>query len=198
MGYCGTMSARPIRIPPLASDDWDDATRTELGGVVGIGANPRPVHLPSVIAHHPTFLGPYLGWAKAIALAGVLSPRHNELLALRTAHRCRSEFEWGVHTRYARRPECLDEPEIAAVAVGPDAPEWEPTERALLRAADELHDDGVVSERTWTELAERFDDAAMLEIVFVVGHYTMLSMVANSAGVQPEPGWDPLASSATR
>jgi hypothetical protein len=28
--------------------------------------------------------------------------------------------------------------------------------------------------------------------VFVVGHYTMLSMVANSAGVPPEPDWAPL------
>jgi hypothetical protein len=34
-----------------------------------------------------------------------------------------------------------------------------------------------------------FPVEALLEIVFVVGHYTMLSMVANSAGVQPEPEW---------
>ena len=30
---------------------------------------------------------------------------------------------------------------------------------------------------------------ALVEIIFVVGHYTMLSMVANSTGVAGEPGW---------
>ena len=41
-------------------------------------------------------------------------------------------------------------------------------------------------------LGEWYDDAARLELVFVVGHYTMLSMVANTAGVPPEPTWEPL------
>ena len=43
-------------------------------------------------------------------------------------------------------------------------------------------------------LAANYDAAALVEIVFVVGHYTMLSMVANSVGVPPEPGWSPLPS----
>ena len=37
-----------------------------------------------------------------------------------------------------------------------------------------------------------FFDKPLLEIVFVVGHYTMLSMVANSVGVQSEPEWPAL------
>jgi alkylhydroperoxidase family enzyme len=160
-----------------------------LGAVVGVGRVPRPVHLPSVIAQHPTYLPPYLSWAKAIALDGVLSPRHNEILALRTGYRCRSNFEWGVHTQYALGRGCLNEEEIAAVAHGPGAPRWDPIEQALLRAADELHEDAVIGDTTWNELARVFDHAALLEVVFVVGHYTMLSMVTNSAGVQPEAGW---------
>ena len=186
------MGTRPIRIPPLPPDAWSEDTRAQLGGVIGVGANTRPIHLPAVIAHHPTFLGPYLEWAKAIALHGALSARHNELLTLRTAFRCRSEFEWGVHSQYARRPDCLSDEEVAAIADGLEAPQWSPIERALLAAADELHDNAVVSETTWTVLAEHFDEASLLEIVFVVGHYTMLSMVANSAGVQVVEGWEPL------
>ena len=39
---------------------------------------------------------------------------------------------------------------------------------------------------TWDALAERFDDAQLLEITFIVGNYTMLSMVANATGVPLE------------
>jgi alkylhydroperoxidase family enzyme len=190
--HAARMGDRPVRIQPLSPSEWSEAVRAELGGLVGVGGNPRPVHLPAVIARHPTFLAPYLGWAKAVALRGVLSGRHNELIALRTAYLCRSEFEWGVHAEYARRPGCLGDDEVAAVADGPDADRWSPTERALLEAADELHHRSVVSDATWAALARDFDPAALLEIVFVAGHTTMLSMVTSSSGVQPEATWQPL------
>ena len=92
-------SPRPVRIPTKPATEWTEADRQILGNVIGVGGVPRPIHLPGVIAQHPTFLSPYIEWAKAIALSGVLSPRYNEILALRTAYLCRSEFEWGVHTQ---------------------------------------------------------------------------------------------------
>ncbi len=183
------MDDRPVRISPQEPHEWSDATRAELAGVVPTGGSTRPVHLPGVIARHPTLLAPYLVWAKAIALHGVLAPRDNALLALRTAVRARSAFEWGVHadsapTRAGLRPDELD-----AIGVGPIDSSWSDRDRALLQAADELHDHDSVSDVTWEALGRDHDDAARLEIVFVVGHYTMLSMVANSSGVAPEPHW---------
>jgi alkylhydroperoxidase family enzyme len=179
---------RPQRIPGQAPAAWSDATRSELERLVPT-AGGRPLHLPSVIAHHPTFLGPYLEWAKAIALRGVLSPRENALLALRTALRCASEFEWGVHAQTAIQRAGLTPGEVAAVARGPEASGWSAREAALLRAADELHDQHAIGDATWAALASDRDPAARLEVAFVVGHYTMLSMVANSAGVPPESFW---------
>jgi 4-carboxymuconolactone decarboxylase len=187
------VTEQPIRIPAQRPEDWSASTRAELDAVVSVGPR-KPVHLPAVIAHHPTFLPPYLGWAKAIALQGVLSARDNALLALRTAVRCNSAFEWGVHAASAPvRAGLLDE-EIAAIGIGPEAPGWSPAERLLLSAADELHDVHRISDSTWEALAAHYDRAALLEIAFVVGHYTMLSMVANSAGVPPEEDWRPLPS----
>ncbi len=171
--------------------EWSETTRAELASVVSTGAR-KPIHLPVVIARHPTFLVPYLAWAKAIALHGVLTPRENALLALRTGLRCESAFEWGVHAETAPTRAGLGEHEIDAVVTGADTPLWSLREAALLRAADELHECHVISDATWSELALHYAEAALLEIVFVVGHYTMLSMVANSAGVSPEPHWRPL------
>jgi 4-carboxymuconolactone decarboxylase len=185
------VTARPLRIPAQPPEDWSDTTRAELDSVVSVGPR-KPVHLPAVIAHHPTLLPPYLGWAKAIALHGVLSARDNTLLALRTAVRCQSAFEWGVHAANAPVRAGLRDDEITAIGIGPGSPVWSPVERLLLSAADELHDANSISDPTWEALAAHYDRAALLEIAFVVGHYTMLSMVANTAGVPGEDDWRPL------
>jgi len=52
-----------------------------------------------------------------------------------------------------------------------------------LRAADELTTDHDVTDPTWAILARHYDLPALVEILFVVGQYTMLSMVANAAGL---------------
>ena len=59
-------------------------------------------------------------------------------------------------------------------------------ERLLLRAADELHADQDLSDALFAALRGHFGAAEVVEIVFVVGHYTMLSMVANATGVPVE------------
>jgi len=177
------VTTRPVRVPPQPPDDWSAATRAVLGAAPQQGR----LHLPAVVAWHPALLAPYMGWATAVARQGVLSPRDNALLALRTALRCGSEFEWGVHVAHGQ----LSAEEVGRVADGPEAG-WTPRDAALLRAADELHDATVIGETTWEDLAGMFANDALLEIVFVVGHYTMLSMVANTAGVQPEPEWPSL------
>jgi alkylhydroperoxidase family enzyme len=89
----------------------------------------------------------------------------------------------------------VDDGEIGRVAEGADAPGWNETESWLLRAADELHADHDLSDTTWAALRERYEDAQLLEIPFVVGQYSMLSMVANATGVPVEEGLAPLPES---
>jgi len=175
------MTDRPVRIPPVPPAALDDEAREMVRGV----------HLPAVVANHRALLGPYMTWATAVARHGVLDDRAGGLLALRTALRCGSAFEWGVHTAHAPG-RGIDGADVARVAAGPDAPGWSARDAALVRAVDELVDARVVSDPTWAELTRFFAADELVEIVFVVGHYTMLSMVANTAGVQGEPDWSPL------
>ncbi len=146
----------------------------------------------AVLARQPDLLGPFLGWAAALALNGLLNQRHHELLALRAAWNCRSAFEWVEHVEYARATGITDE-EISAIARPvTDDDRWPAVERALLRAADELHVRSDITDATWSALAESLETAALVELLFVVGQYTMLSMVANSAGIEPPSGSDPV------
>ena len=147
----------------------------------------EPARTMAVLARQPDLLAPFLGWAAALALQGVLSHRDHELLALRAAWRCDSDFEWAEHVEYARAAG-LSDAEIAAVA-RVSLTSWAGREAALLQAADELVASADVSDSTWQELAAHFDLPGLVEILFVVGQYTMLSMVANAAGIDaPEGG----------
>ena len=83
---------------------------------------------------------------------------------------------------YARAAGITDS-EIVLVMAGPPSAGWTAQEAALLRAADELHATTTISAGTWAVLAGHYSPAALVEIVFVVGQYTMLSMLANAAGV---------------
>ena len=154
----------------LSRPGWDDHTPNML----------------RAIAHHPRLLEPFLGFAATLA-RGELPRRESELLALRASWNCRSEFEWGHHVLYARAAG-LSDAEIDAIAAGPDAAQWSDEDRALLRAADELHERHALGDATWAALASRWSAAQQVEIAFVVGQYTMLSMVAGALAVPLEEG----------
>ncbi len=142
----------------------------------------EPAKTMAVLAYQPDLLAPFLGWAAALALNGVLSNRDHELLALRVSSNCKSEFEWVEHVEYARDAG-LGEEAITAAAEPTDEFEWTDAQLALLHAADDLHKHDHVKDKAWTNLAAHYDKPALVEILFVVGQYTMLSMVANAAGV---------------
>lgn len=190
------------RIPPLNPSDWSDDVRALLTSTVApvstlegratAGADePRPLNILTVLAHQPELLGPFLAWASALALRGVLSRRDHELLALRTAVNCGSDFEWGHHVVYGRAAG-LDDDDLNRIVAGPDAPGWAPDDAALLRATDELHHGSTITEDTWTGLAARYEPAALVELLLVVGQYTMLSMLARAAGVELEDDLAPI------
>jgi len=153
-----------------------------------VAARRKPLPILPVIARQERLLEPFLAWASALALDGVLPRRDSELLALRAAHNCSSPFEWEHHCVYARAAGITDD-ELARIAEGPGAG-WVPHEAALLQAADELDRRANVSDATWAELADHYEPAALVELVIIVGHYTMLSMLANTAEVPTDAELD--------
>jgi alkylhydroperoxidase family enzyme len=174
------MSTHDGRFPVPGPADLRDDVAQLLPLIAPPGR--KPAGTMAVLALQPDLLSPFLGWAAALALSGVLSHRDHELLALRVAVRCGSAFEWSEHVEYGRAA-ALTETEIAQVAAGADEDGWTEAERALLHAVDELTSAFDVTDGTWEALARHYDRAALVEILFVVGQYTMLSMVANAAGV---------------
>jgi 4-carboxymuconolactone decarboxylase len=181
-----TDPARPQtpRIPPLGDDEMDEETNALLEEVRL--PNAEAVNIFATLVRYPGLYRRWMPFAGKL-LAGKLPTRDRELLILRSAWRCRSSYEWGQHVRLAKQAGISAE-EIDRVAAGPDTPGWEPFDRTLLAAVDELHDDACLTDATWATLASRYDERQMIELPMLVGQYHMLAFALNSLGVQREPG----------
>lgn len=172
------------RIPPLPEQDWDDEARQLLSR---FGEGSQVKNIFRTLVRHPGLMKRWLVFGNHILGKSSLPARQRELVILRTGWRCRSGYEWGQHAVIGR--DCgLSEAEIERITQGPDAPGWDPFDAVLLRAADELHDDSFIGEETWRALAQRFDEAQLMDLVFTVGQYHLVSMALNTLGVQLEDG----------
>lgn len=119
---------------------------------------------------------------------GPVDIRDRELVIHRTTARCGAEYEWGVHVTAFARPLGLSEEWIrATVLSGPDDPLWTPSQAALVRLCDELHDTAAISGETWKELCEHFSEEQRLELIYTVGLYHAVSFLANGLALPPEP-----------
>ena len=116
-----------------------------------------------------------------------LAPRERELVILRTGWNCGAEYEFGQHTVIGREAGVSDA-EIVALTRPLDSHDWSEGDRALLRAADELHDDQCVTDETWGELCGTWNEQQLLDLVFTVGQYTIVSMALNTCGVELDDG----------
>ena len=185
------------RIPPLPPEEWSDELRPILEAVPGgvdrrLGDN----NVFPTLARNPELFRAWLRFGGYLLTAGKLPGRDRELLILRTALLCRSAYEWGQHVRISLQGG-IDRETIDRVAEGPDAEGWSGHDAALLRAADELHDDARISDATWEALAQTYDQAQLIEATMVVGHYQMLAYVLNSCGVELDEGLEGLPAEAS-
>lgn len=167
------------RIPPLPESDWDEDARSLLDG--------RAINIFTTLVRHRGLYRRWLPFAGKLLMAGKLEPRERELLILRTACNCRAEYEWGQHVRLGREAGLSDE-EIRRVRQGPAADGWSAQEGALLQAADELHRDAAIGDRTWEALAARYGEQELIEICMLVGNYHLVAFTLNSLRVQREEG----------
>jgi len=172
------------RIQPVTDDSTLDSEARELLQTTNLGP---AVNIFGTLVHHPKLFKRWLVFANHVLFKSTLPARDRELLILRTGWRCVAEYEWGQHVLIGKAAGLSDE-EIARITDGPEAAGWDPFDAVLLRAADELHDDYFLDDSTWAALSERYSTQQIMDVVFAVGQYTLVSMALNSFGVQLDPG----------
>ena len=120
---------------------------------------------------------------------GSLPLRWRELAILRVAHRRRSAYEWGQHVKIALDNDITTD-EIDQLAPGNDG--FDGIDRLVLEATDELLGDGRISDGLLPRLDAELDTHQMMDLVFIVGTYSMLAMAFETWRLVPESDTAPL------
>jgi 4-carboxymuconolactone decarboxylase len=169
------------RLPPVPAGERDAQTQ-ELLSAAGPFAEKN---IFTTMVRHRRLYERWLPYGTAMLYAK-LPPRDRELLILRTAHRCQSDYEWIQHAAIALESG-LSEAEVEQVRMTPGDGDWSDFDASLLRSVDELLDEHAISDATWNTLAERYDEYLLIEVPMVVGHYFTVGLTLNTLGVQLEP-----------
>ncbi|WP_067887834.1 carboxymuconolactone decarboxylase family protein [Nocardia vaccinii] len=180
------------RISPLPKPDWSpemaafvDGFRTSVIGNRPTEENQSGAHLLGTLARYPALAQPFLTFNRHLLSGTSLTARQRELLVLRVAYLRHCEYEWAQHVILGERAG-LTAQEIARIGTATPAAEWQPLERAMLDAVDELLADGIIAGSTWATLSGELAEHQLIDLVFTVGTYAMVAMALRSFGVEPE------------
>lgn len=130
-----------------------------------------------VMAHSPALMRDWLRMATPLLGNGLsLSARLREIAILRVAQNARSEYEFGQHIPIARAAGLSDE-EIAGLTDYEDGELFSDLERAVIRYVDAVGAFTPESPDCARDLKRWLSDRELLELSFVIGHWTMVACV---------------------
>ncbi|MBM4203886.1 MAG: carboxymuconolactone decarboxylase family protein [Gammaproteobacteria bacterium] len=183
------MRLKSPRVPALEADQWSPEAVELMKPFTKTG---RVLNIFKTLTNHPELAKRWMVFANHILGKSTLAVRERELIILRIGFLCKAGYEWGQHVLIARQAGMTDA-EIRSCKSGPSTPGLSELDRLLLQATDELHSDAHVSDTTWSGLSKLLNTKQMMDVVFTVGQYNLVSMALNSFGVQADaglPGWD--------
>jgi 4-carboxymuconolactone decarboxylase len=174
------------RLPVLNEAQMNDAQRALMeairSGPRGKSIAPRGPF--AVWLHAPEFgqLAQALGGHVRYKTA--LPPRLSEFAILCTARLWRAQYEWFAHGPMAEKggvkPKTIQD--LRAGRMPNSAPK---DERAIYDFVQELYKTKRVSDRVYKRLHAILGDAAMVELVGILGYYVMISMTLNVFRMMP-------------
>ncbi|MEU8800748.1 carboxymuconolactone decarboxylase family protein [Spirillospora sp. NPDC048819] len=153
--------------------------------IAGRAAGTGPPNLFLTLARRRGLFRGWLWFAGRLMPGGTLPRRETELVILRVAHLRDCRYEFDHHVRLARRAG-VRERDVERLKEGPDAAGWNPRERAILTATDQLHDRRDLDDDAWTALRTYLTEGECVELTVLAGHYEMLATVITALRIQPD------------
>jgi 4-carboxymuconolactone decarboxylase len=154
-------------------------------GPRGLVEGPLRVWIQSpALAEHAQALGAFCRYGSR------LPPRLSELAILIVGAHWRSGFEWHVHAPIAARAG-VDGDAIEAIRVGRAPRLAQKDEQAVYAFSSELLNTKQVSDSTYALAIAQVGVEATVELVGILGYYTLISMTINAFGVPVPAGAEP-------
>jgi 4-carboxymuconolactone decarboxylase len=182
-----SQTADAPRISPL-EPPYEPELEAMLQKWTAPGSGIEPLILFRTLAVHDELAARMRPLGAGILGHGRIEPREREIVIHRTCARAGAEYEWGVHAQAFGRAVGLTDEQIAATVIGDaDDTAWSDADRPLVRLSDELYDTCTVSDELWEELARRYREDQLLELVIIAGWYRLIGGVINAARIAHEP-----------
>jgi len=183
------MKLKSPRFPPLEPDKFTDE-QAELAG--GRGSPRSQLNIVRTLVQNPALYRSWMPFAMHLIAASTLSAREREIVILHTCSICQGTYDLAHHKVIAQRAGLTDA-EIES-AKG-DGAGLAPSERTLMEAAEELVSTRFIADATWDSLSKHYTHEQLLDLIFTVGNYVMMTMLTRTCGVSieenAESGWKP-------
>ena len=175
---------QPPRLPGLPPEDRTERQQElldELSMVVVDGVRkPREDRLAlEILIRHAELYKAHMEVARKYLSDCEMDIRDRELAILRIAWLSQAPFEWGSHVKIAKRNGITTE-QIEWLIEGSSAPGWSRQYRAIVRAVEELHFDSMITDDTWADLQNFYNDKKLIELVILAGQYKTVAYYQNS------------------
>jgi 4-carboxymuconolactone decarboxylase len=167
------------RLPPIPESQWHAAQRVCADEII---QGPRggliepfiPMLRSPELCTHAQRMGEYLRYRSAIGL------RLSELAILVTARHWSQEVEWAIHAPIAIR-EGIDAAIVHTLGLNQTPNFSQADERVVYDFVQQSLVDKKISDATWADAQSRWGEQGAVDLLGIVGYYTMLSVVMNGA-----------------
>jgi 4-carboxymuconolactone decarboxylase len=177
-----TPETRPLpigsqRMPSIPPEGWTDEIRELFAVYEGEEGrkNGSRYNFTHWFANHPELATNWMRYNHALS-RGEMDPRLREIVVMRVSHRYQSDYEWNLHVQISAALG-FGEAEFSAIKEGPDAALFTDKERICLQATDALIDHHDIDDALWAKIAANLNRKEQMELLFMVGSYTLLAWV---------------------
>ena len=174
------------RLPELAYDRMSTEQRRIHDEIVAgprgavVGPLKAWLHSPA-LADHAQKLGAYARYQSA------LPPHLSELAILVTGRVWKADFEWYSHVGPAREAGISDSV-IEAIRTDGEPPFEDDPSRMVYAVSRELHETRRLSEDTFARAKEALGQQALVDLIGILGYYTLISMTLNAFDIETPDG----------
>jgi 4-carboxymuconolactone decarboxylase len=167
------------RLPPIPESQWSAAQRDCANEIIqgprGAVIEPFiPLLRSPELCTHAQRMGEYLRYRSAIGL------RLSELAILVTARFWSQEVEWAIHAPIAIR-EGIDKSIINALGLNRTPQFHLDDEQMIYDFTQQSLKDKKISDLTWAKALLHLGEHGAIDLLGIIGYYTMLSFVMNGA-----------------
>ncbi|WP_160966488.1 carboxymuconolactone decarboxylase family protein [Pseudomaricurvus sp. HS19] len=174
------------RISPVRADERTAEAREIIdifAGTARINVDDNPVL--NTFCQHPQLAKAFLPFNNYLLKSSTLPVRLRQVAILRVCWLKNARYMWSSHLRTSLL-RGFDGEEFAQVKRGAESEYWTDQERYIIKATDQLLEEGSLDNRHWDGLKAFLSTEQLMDLLFTVGTYVLLSLAINSIGIERE------------